>query len=75
VARALILLWKDAARVVDVRDYQTFTWEDWAKLSPAAGDAFLRATNCRLRVPEVIALTEYDRLPTQAVTFSRRNIY
>ena len=29
----------------------------------------------RLRVPEVIVLAEYDRLPTAAVTFSRRNIF
>ena len=29
----------------------------------------------RIRVPEVITLTEYDRVPTNAVTFSRRNIY
>jgi 5-methylcytosine-specific restriction endonuclease McrA len=29
----------------------------------------------RLRVPEVVALTRYDRIPTNAVTFSRRNIY
>ena len=29
----------------------------------------------RLRVPEVITLTGYDRLPTTAVTFSRRNIF
>ena len=75
VARALILLWKDAARVVDVADYQTFTWQDWARLSPEAGDAFLQAASCRLRVPEVITLTGYDRMPTRAVTFSRRNIY
>ena len=31
--------------------------------------------NFRLRVPEVITLTGYDRLPTRAVTFSRRNIF
>ncbi len=29
----------------------------------------------KLRVPEVIALTDYDRLPMAAVTFSRRNIF
>jgi 5-methylcytosine-specific restriction endonuclease McrA len=75
VARALVLVWKDAARVVDVADYQTFTWQDWARMSPEAGDAFLQSANCRLRVPEVITLTGYDRLPTRAVTFSRRNIY
>ena len=29
----------------------------------------------RLRVPEVVTLTDYDRLPAAAVTFSRRNIF
>jgi len=75
VARALVLLWKDAARVVDARDYQTFSWNDWSKLRPADGDAFMQGVRLRMRVPEVITLTGYDRLPTRAVTFSRRNIY
>jgi 5-methylcytosine-specific restriction endonuclease McrA len=75
VARALILLWKDAARVVDVADYQTFSWDDWAKLRPAEGDPFMSATTCRFRVPEVITLADYDRLPQRAVTFCRRNIF
>ena len=35
----------------------------------------IRTIRQRLRVPEVIALTAYDRLPTAAVTFSRRNIF
>jgi 5-methylcytosine-specific restriction endonuclease McrA len=75
VARALVLLWKDAARVVDARDYQTFSWDDWSKLRPADGDAFMQGVRLRFRVPEVITLTGFDRLPTRAVTFSRRNIY
>ena len=29
----------------------------------------------RLRVPEVIVLADYDRLPSAAVSFSRRNIF
>jgi 5-methylcytosine-specific restriction endonuclease McrA len=75
VARALILLWKDAARVVDAADYQTFSWDDWSRLRPRDGDPFMSAVNCRLRVPEVITLTAYDRVPRRAVTFSRRNIF
>ena len=75
VARALVLLWNESARVVDPRDYQTYSWEDWSKLRPAAGDRFIQAVRCRLRVPEVITLTQYDRLPAALVTFSRRNIF
>jgi 5-methylcytosine-specific restriction endonuclease McrA len=35
----------------------------------------MSSVNLRLRVPEVIALTGYDRMPRRAVTFSRRNIF
>jgi 5-methylcytosine-specific restriction endonuclease McrA len=75
VARALILLWNESARVVDPADYQMYTWDDWSKLRPSDGEPFIRAVQFRLRVPEVITLTAYDRLPAAAVTFSRRNIF
>ena len=75
VARALVLLWNESARVVDPADYQVYGWEDWAKLRPDNGDRFIRAVRFRLRVPEVIVLSAYDRLPAAAVTFSRRNIF
>lgn len=75
VARALVLLWNESARVVDPQDYQTFSWEDWSTLRPQAGEAFVQAIRFRVRAPEVITLTEYDRLPSAAVTFSRRNIF
>ena len=75
VARALVLLWNESARVVDPADYQTFDWNDWSELRPEDGDAFVQAIRFRIRVPEVITLSEYDRLPTASVTFSRRNIF
>jgi 5-methylcytosine-specific restriction endonuclease McrA len=75
VARALVLLWNETARVVDPVDYQTYAWEDWTRLRPRDGERFIQAVRFRLRVPEVVTLSEYDRLPSAAVTFSRRNIF
>ena len=75
VARALVLLWNESARVVDPADYQLYTWADWSRLAPRDDEPVIRTIRQRLRVPEVIALTAYDRLPTAAVTFSRRNIF
>jgi len=75
VARALVLLFNESARVVDPADYQLYTWTDWSKLRPRAGERFIQAVRFRLRVPEVVTLIGYDRLPTAAVTFSRRNIF
>jgi len=75
VARALVLVWNESARVVDPTDFQLYTWADWSKLKPRDGDDFIQAVRFRLRVPEVITLSGYDRLPLGAVTFSRRNIF
>jgi 5-methylcytosine-specific restriction endonuclease McrA len=75
VARSLTLVAAERARIVDPGTFQQFTWADWAKLIPQADEDFIQAVQFRLRVPEVITLTEYDRVPTNAVTFSRRNIY
>jgi 5-methylcytosine-specific restriction endonuclease McrA len=75
VARALVLVWNESARVVDPRGYQLYGWEDWSALNPAEGEAFIQAIKVRLRVPEVIVLAQYDRLPDGAVSFSRRNMF
>ena len=75
VARSLVMLWNESARVVDPNDYRLYTWSDWSRLVPGDGDLFIQAVSMRLRVPEVVTLTAYDRLPISAVTFSRRNVY
>jgi len=75
VARALVLLWNESARVVDPDDFQLYTWDDWSQLRPGEGERFIQAVRLRLRVPEVIVLADYDRLPSAAVSFSRRNIF
>jgi 5-methylcytosine-specific restriction endonuclease McrA len=75
VARSLVLLWNESARVVDPDDYRLYDWADWSALRPRDGELFIQAIRQRLRVPEVIVLAGYDRLPSAAVSFSRRNIF
>lgn len=75
VSRALTLVAGERARVVDPHDYQLYGWEDWARLIPRDDEPFVQSVTFRVRVPEVITLTDYDRVPTNAVPFSRRNIY
>jgi 5-methylcytosine-specific restriction endonuclease McrA len=75
VARALVMVWSDTARVVDPNDYQLYDWSDWAQLVPQDGQLFVRAVSQRIRVPEVITLNDFNRLPSSTVAFSRRNIF
>jgi 5-methylcytosine-specific restriction endonuclease McrA len=74
VSRSLILLWNDAARVVDPELYRLFSWRDWAERTPSEGEACIRSARLRLAAPQVITLLYYDRLPKTAVTFIRRNV-
>jgi len=74
VARALVLLWNESARVVDPKDFQLCTWEDWAKLRPDNGEDHIQAVRFKLRVPEVVALSDYDRLPVLAAELVRRPV-
>ena len=75
VRRAFVLLYLGAARVIDAQ-YRTFDFEDWAALGAAVGDGdVVRSVGHVLRVPRVILLQLYDRVPTSKVRFSRLNIY
>lgn len=75
VARALVMVWSETARVVDPNDYQLYDWSDWSKLIPLDDQPFVSSVSQRIRVPEIITLTEFNRLPTTTVAFSRRNIF
>lgn len=75
VSRTLVKLWNGTARVVDPNDYQIYSWSDWSALQPDDDEPFIQTTSLRLRVPEVITLTKYDRVPRRSVAFSRRNLF
>ncbi|MDZ4849907.1 MAG: hypothetical protein SGI77_11525, partial [Pirellulaceae bacterium] len=71
VARALIMLWNDSAKIVDPVDYQLYDWSDWSRLVPDRGEPFIQSVRQRIRIPEVVALTKFDAMPTQTVNARR----
>jgi 5-methylcytosine-specific restriction endonuclease McrA len=75
VARALQLMWNNSAVAVDPSDFSMLTWNDWSKIRPQVGEAFVRGVTYHFRAPEVIVLTKFDRMPRFQVSFSRRNLY
>jgi 5-methylcytosine-specific restriction endonuclease McrA len=75
VWRSLTMLWNESARVVDPDDFRLYTWHDWSRLVPAEGEPFVQAVRMRLRVPEVLSLTNYDRPAHLYVNFNRRNLF
>lgn len=63
------------ARIIEPESYQTFTWDDWSKLKPTMDDEKIAASNTFFKVPEIILLSRYERLPKPKVHFSRRTLY
>jgi 5-methylcytosine-specific restriction endonuclease McrA len=74
VRRAVSLLYQGIAEAVD-EQYGTFDFDSWAELAVRAQDDSLGIVDGMVRVPRVILLTAFDRVPRRHVRFSRVNIY
>jgi 5-methylcytosine-specific restriction endonuclease McrA len=74
VRRAFALLYQGVAEAVNGQ-YQTFDFDSWSELSVAVHEDTIGLVNRVIRVPRVILLVAYDRLPRRHVRFSRFNIY
>lgn len=79
--RAIIMLFSEyksgepKARIIEHPSFQTFTWADWSRLRPSATDEAIKAANISFRIPEIILLSRYEKLPQPKVHFSRRTLY
>ena len=78
VKRAIALLYQGHARVVD-EDFQSYTFQDWSQVSQQmveiGEDDFICSPNLRVRIPRVIVLMFYDKIPQRSIKFSRKNIF
>ena len=73
VRRAFSLLYQGIARAVD-EQYQTFDFDGWRQLAVARDMDAIGTAAGLIRVPRVIVLIAFDRLPSRHVRFSRINL-
>ena len=71
--RAFVLIYGDLARAVDA-EYQTFDFEQWRRL-PAEEDEAVGTPSGRIKLPRVIVLQHYARVPKRHVRYSRVNVF
>lgn len=74
VRRAFCLLYRGVARAVD-EQYKTFDYESWSKLAVEQREDSIGLVGRMMRVPRVILLVTYDRMPIGHIRFTRLNIY
>jgi len=80
VRRALSLLFERHAQVVfgdEDGSFKTYDFAQWKDLSQSvrSGDECVGTVSFRIRVPRVILMMVYDRLPKKEVKFTRHNIF
>jgi 5-methylcytosine-specific restriction endonuclease McrA len=74
VRRAFRLFYSGRARAL-ASDFVSYDFDNWCDLPPRAGDEVIHTPTRAIRIPKVIQLVRYDRLPTREVRFTRRNIF
>jgi len=74
IRRALSLLYQDLAHAVDDQ-YRTFDFQAWSNLTVPVHHESIGLVDGRIRVPRVVLLLRYDRIPKRSVRFTRFNIY
>jgi len=83
--RAFAMLCKEIAEVISVDDddkYAHYNLQSWIEVSKLKAryprsehDDWVRTVSFEVRVPRIIRLLFYDRLPERTVKFNRRNIF
>ena len=74
VRRAFCLLYAGVAKAVDSQ-YETFDYESWRQVGIERNDETVGLVDRVIKVPRVILLIAYDRVPKRRIRFSRYNIF
>src|SRR5688572_26199328 len=72
--RAFCLLMTGAAKAMDDQ-MKTFDFASWSELAAENAEESVRTPSRMLRIPRVLLLQIYDRMPRRYVRFNRQNIY
>lgn len=72
--QAFTLLFLGRARALDAR-FEPHAWDEWASSEPSVTDETIGTARGPIRVPRVLILVSYGRVPTAPLRLSRRNIF
>jgi 5-methylcytosine-specific restriction endonuclease McrA len=71
--RAMVLLYGGSAEAVD-EGGETYDFERWRALPPRSADECLPIVGSALRIPRVVHLHRYERMPRVSIRLTRRNL-
>lgn len=74
VKKAITKVMSNLAMILDTESYLLYSLEEWMTLPVNEGELFIPTSSRKVRVPEIIVLSDYDKLPQREVKLSRRNL-
>jgi len=74
VKNAFCMLYRGAAKAVDSQ-YKTFDYDSWSQISVEHREEAVALVNRLIKIPRVIILVTYDRIPKTQIRFTRANIF
>lgn len=74
IKKAICLVFRGVAKIVD-DEYRSYDFKSWSELTVAMSDESIHLTNKNIKVPRVIMLQFYEKLPFRHVRFTRENVY
>lgn len=72
--RAFVLMWTDVARALD-ESWVAHEFDSWSLMEARAGDPTVGTSRGHIRVPRVVQLVHFDRMPRSTIRLTRRNIF
>ena len=74
VKHAFCMLYRGVAKAVD-NQYKTFDYESWSQIAVEQREESIGLVDKLIKIPRVIMLVAYDRIPKTQVRFTRANIF
>jgi hypothetical protein len=72
------MLMTDAATALNIEGESTMVplkWSDWVKLPISESDCTIKTINGEFKIPKVIVLCKFDKVPKRRPRFSAKNIW
>lgn len=74
VYKAITKVLNEQAVILDPETSTTYSMEEWMKLPLIEGKPFIQSAHSKIRVPEIVILTKYDKTPYREVKLNRKNL-
>jgi len=72
------MLMTDVATGLDIKGLDHMSplkWKDWVQLPVGENDDFVQTVNQKIKIPKVIILSKFDKVPKKRPRFSQKNIW